>query len=512
MKPEFLSVESANATLLCVVIASTLYVSYTILYRLFFHPLASFPGPPLAKITNLYAAYHAWRGDIHVDIWRCHQIYGDRIRYGPNRVVINTPTALQGVYGHGARFKKYDGYHVLASQAPNILTLSDKAQHGRRRRVVSQAFSESSLKLFEPVLLSKLHRFRDTLRKHSIAGGGWSEPLDMADYFNRLTFDSTTAVAFGVDYNATEEPQFRYVMESILKSNVRLSVIFQAPELCFGRLDRRIFADSSTAGNKFAKFLRQLLKTRVARTEGPKDIFWFLQQYKDPDTGESLSTRELSTETATFLIAGSDTTSSTMAALLHYLSVYPECYTKLAQEVRSTFTAREEIRLGPKLNSCIFLRACVDETLRLSPPGGSSYWREVEKGGTTIGADFLPEGSQVGVGIYALHHHADYWEEPFMFRPERWLSIDMSAKMQQTVARQAAYFPFSQGARSCVGKPLALNQLMLTFAMLFWEFDVQRASPLVVKGESDAKDAEFVFKEHITGQAEGPLLCFQARG
>lgn len=44
----------------------------------FFHPLAKYPGPFLAKFTNLYSAYHAWKGDIHIDIYRCHQKYGEQ--------------------------------------------------------------------------------------------------------------------------------------------------------------------------------------------------------------------------------------------------------------------------------------------------------------------------------------------------------------------------------------------------------------------------------------------------
>lgn len=47
-------------------------------YRVHFHPLAAYPGPTLAKITNLYSAYHAWKGDIHIDMWRCHEKYGTR--------------------------------------------------------------------------------------------------------------------------------------------------------------------------------------------------------------------------------------------------------------------------------------------------------------------------------------------------------------------------------------------------------------------------------------------------
>lgn len=38
--------------------------------------MAKYPGPLLAKLTNLYAAYHAWKGDIHLDIALCHKRYG----------------------------------------------------------------------------------------------------------------------------------------------------------------------------------------------------------------------------------------------------------------------------------------------------------------------------------------------------------------------------------------------------------------------------------------------------
>ncbi|KAI8627130.1 cytochrome P450 [Xylariaceae sp. FL1651] len=442
------------------------YIASVIAYRIFFHPLAEFHGPSLAKFSNLYAAYHAWKGDIHVDIWRCHQKYGEgfscpKKRLGPNNEV-------------GDRLKKYDGYHVLASQAPNLLTLSDKTQYSRRRHVISQAFSESSLKLFEPVLVSRIHRFRAMLRNETKLGKEWSKSLDMARQCNYLTFDSMTAVAFGVEYNALEQPQFWYVREMISKANIRLSVMFQAPGISFGRLDRKLFLESTIAEYKFAKFLRRLLRTRLADENGSKDIFY--------------------TETTTFLVA----------ALSHYLAACPECYKQVIEETRSTFVTKDEIRLGPKLNSCVFLRACIDEALRLSPLGGASFWREVEAGGAQIGGRFFYEGTLVGVGIYAIHHHADFWEEPFAFKPQWWLK-------KSIIESKLPYSPFGHGPRSCIGKPLAINQLVLTFAPIFWEFDFRTASSTEAGDDNEIRNVEYVLKEHISGHGAGPLLCFRAR-
>lgn len=44
--------------------------------QVFYHPLSNYPGPFWAKFTELYFAYHAWKGDVHVDMWRCLQKYG----------------------------------------------------------------------------------------------------------------------------------------------------------------------------------------------------------------------------------------------------------------------------------------------------------------------------------------------------------------------------------------------------------------------------------------------------
>ena len=45
-------------------------------YRLYFHPLARYPGPTVGRITDLDSVYHQWRGDRHLDFHKKHQKYG----------------------------------------------------------------------------------------------------------------------------------------------------------------------------------------------------------------------------------------------------------------------------------------------------------------------------------------------------------------------------------------------------------------------------------------------------
>lgn len=50
-----------------------------VVYRIWLHPLSKYPGPVFAMITDFYAAYHAWKGDLHLDMWRCHEKYGAKV-------------------------------------------------------------------------------------------------------------------------------------------------------------------------------------------------------------------------------------------------------------------------------------------------------------------------------------------------------------------------------------------------------------------------------------------------
>lgn len=153
-----------------------------IIYRLTLHPLARYPGPLLAKITDWYNVYHAWKGDRHLELWRVHQVYGDVVRFGPNSVSINTHTALRDIYGFKANVKKSDFYSVFPATkaAFSTHTAIDKAVHARKRRVLSQAFSDSAMRAMEIHILDNIQAWCGHLGNDQAKG---------RDELNRLMMD-----------------------------------------------------------------------------------------------------------------------------------------------------------------------------------------------------------------------------------------------------------------------------------------------------------------------------------
>lgn len=111
-------------------------------------------------------------------------------------------------------------------------------------------------------------------------------------------------VLFSAQYNTVENEKFRYVTGAIADHNVRLGVIAQAPLLSFRVLQRPMFLQAIRARDRFVKFIRILLGIRLKNKSGQRDIFSYIQDAKDPDTGKGLNTTELSTETATMIVAG----------------------------------------------------------------------------------------------------------------------------------------------------------------------------------------------------------------
>jgi|TARA_R110002003_G_scaffold250_5_gene17750 cytochrome P450 len=118
----------------------------------------------------------------------------------------------------------------------------------------------------------------------------------------------------------------------------------------------------------------------------------------------------------------------------------------------------------------------------------------VLQGGITVDNRYFQAGTVVGVPMYAIHHHLDYFPSPFTFQPGRWIESPCNPASSIALARKA-FNPFSIGTRQCSGRNLAYLQLKLTLAHFLWRFDLRESEE--GKGRGGGGEAMGVGRERV---------------
>lgn len=178
----------------------------TAIYNRFFHPLSNIDGPFLATTTPWVQLYHGLKGDRHLWLHNLHSKYGSHVRVAPNFVSCNTVTGLHDIYGHGKHIKKAEFYNAFPAIKGvfNTHNAIDKVVHGRKRRVLSQVFSDNALKGMEYLMLENIRRFCAIVGgdEGDVDGGafvvdGKKKVWNLADWFGYLTYDVMGELCFG---------------------------------------------------------------------------------------------------------------------------------------------------------------------------------------------------------------------------------------------------------------------------------------------------------------------------
>ncbi|KAI0395145.1 cytochrome P450 [Xylariaceae sp. FL0594] len=476
-------------------------------YFLFLHPLSSYPGPWLAKLTDWYTGFHAH-----------HEAYGPVVRIAPNRLVFNTVTALHDIYQNDRVVKSHTYRASVRHNVDNVFTSLDKALHRSKRRMVGAALTERATKSFEPTVLQQIDIYLLALLAHTRQ----SEAVNMTERTRWLALDIVARLSFGYDLKAQTREENRFVSKALAFGLYRENIwhhVFFLSKLYFDKIFDRVFFESR---EKYLRLLEKMIKSRLSRgdEDGDRDFYSFISELRAADGGD-VRKGELWWEANFLIVAGSDTTATAMSATFFYLSRYPECYAKLRSEIRSTFASGKDITSGPQLASCQYLRACIDEAMRLSPPLPGTLWRRQDPNDTAAGpliidGHFIPPGTLFGISAYAIHHNPKYFPDTFIFRPERWLG-------EQTSSSSDAFAVFSVGSRSCGGKALAYMESSLVIAKTLWYFDFEAPPPSRqskgvgigagnVNGPPGRRRVdEFQLEDIFTSRHDGPMLVFRPR-
>ncbi|KAH6677108.1 benzoate 4-monooxygenase cytochrome P450 [Halenospora varia] len=499
-------------------------------YRLTLHPLAKYPGPFFARISDWPLVFHCYAGDRHIWEFKNHEKYGPIVRYGANSISIATPSSLPSIHGAKANVKKGSWYKTLdiSAGAPSVQMEIDKHQHALRRRFLAPAFSEKALKEAEKLISISAKK----LTKGVTEGGekDWSDPKDMNDWATYFGFDFISDLGYGKSFEMLEKHDNVWIPQ-VLKSASRF--LYYVGYLPFIDLIRPLIGSSIQdyiGGQEAADSLKytELANSRLAeridlekqmKAEGKelerKDTFHYLLNSKDPITGKMFTIEELQADSALIIAAGSDGVGITLSACLFYLLDNPATMSKLISEIRSAFSSSNDIR-NPKLGALPYLNACIEETLRLNPPKASSLPREVLKGGLNVDGNFIPEGITVGSPLYVIHHDAEVFPEPWSFRPERWIATTNGNSTEMVLAAKAASIPFLIGPLNCIGKNMSYIALKLAIAHLLFSCDMRISGKLVGGGaknkeEGRQRQGEYQMLDWILGFRDGPIVEVKVR-
>ena len=185
------------------------------------------------------------------------------------------------------------------------------------------------------------------------------------------------------------------------------------------------------------------------------------------------------------MIAGADTTAITFAVSLYFSLKNPEVWKRLRDEIPAQpFTSDPTIFSHRDTKSFVYLRAVVDESKRLHPAVAMPLERYVPETGLTLpNGQYIPPGYIVGMDPYTIGRNPSAWEDPEVFRPERWLRDDRHESEAEYDNRlqsmKKSDLTFGAGSRLCIGKDVALVQLYKALAVLVSCFDMRLVDPEV---------------------------------
>lgn len=199
----------------------------------------------------------------------------------------------------------------------------------------------------------------------------------------------------------------------------------------------------------------------------------FAKIIEESGKGEVLDEKDVVCEATGLIVAGSDTTSSTLTYLVWAVLSRPELKAALEEELAT-------LTLGygdQELEALPLLSAVIEETLRLygAAPGGLP--REVPPAGTTLTGYYVPGGTTVTTQAYTIHRDESVFPNANIFDPYRWLGTSSRNGSPNVALAKTAHHPFGAGSRICLGIHLAQMELRIAAAEFFRSCKGARLAP-----------------------------------
>jgi cytochrome P450 len=276
--------------------------------------------------------------------------------------------------------------------------------------------------------------------------------IDLDEEMQRLSLRAVSVTLFGTDVTDQVEPIVAATGYLSERTVARGMSPFALPRWLPLPEHRRL----ERAQHDLEARVDALVDQRRDGAADRDDLVSLLLRATDPETGRPLTDVEVREQALVFLLAGHDTTSTSLTFALHLLARHPDVQDAVREEVRGVAGDRPLTAAdAPDLE---LTRRVVDEAMRLYPPAyitSRLALRDTEVAGFDVA-----RGGVVATSFWALHRHPDLWDAPEAFDPDRFLPETVKARDRY------AYLPFGGGPRSCIGNHFALLEATLGVATI----------------------------------------------
>ncbi|XP_045128845.1 cytochrome P450 3A31-like [Portunus trituberculatus] len=352
----------------------------------------------------------------------------------------------------------------------NELLTNIKGDHWKGvRSVLSPSFTSGLLKTMFPLVEEKADHLVTYIKQHVENG----RSIYLKETLSLYTLEVISSCAFGVETSALTDGDsiFKQKVDALsTNSSWRLAKILLAmmmPWVC-----KKLNISLSTPEIKF--FREVVEETIKKREQGQKrgDFLDIMMEAREDQKNASAKTPKYKLENKTvvansflFIIAGFDTTSTTLSFATFLLARYKHYQDRLREEMRGIIRENGTLTYQEVMEAKL-LDAVIQETLRIYPPAHATErqctkeYRMAEHEVT-----ITPEVTVV-VPIWSLHHDPRYWEAPGTFMPERFLPENKDKIVS------GAFLPFGLGPRNCIGMRFALMKAKLALAKLLLNFQI----------------------------------------
>ena len=396
---------------------------------------------------------------------RCASDYGDLVplRFGSiTSVFLNHPDLIKEAFSQQNRIFMRKGYifhKVGSSLLGDGLFLSEGNFYRHQRDLAKPAFHQKKIDTYGEVMVAKTELMLATWKAGEVRNV-------YQDYVN-LTQSIIAETLFGARLNSVEASHVTEALDTMMATfSEEIKTLLLLPNWIPTRNRRRF----KSAIKQLDQVVYKLITTRRIQADNQGNFLDLLLQ-ADNQGNLANTHRQLRDEVINLFLAGHETTAITLTWASWLLSRYPGVTQTLVTELRSVLVGRTPTVAD--LPQLPYTRSVALEALRLYPTVWSMSRVALED--TKLAGYPIKKGSSVIACQWTAHRNPEFFPNPESFNPERWLD-GLADRLPL-----GAYFPFSLGARVCLGKAFGMMELTLLLATIAQQFQFRSRPYQLVK-------------------------------